>query len=217
MHPLILSSLSIVIWHGRSWYGEKSGHTSHRVARSPVLGHWFTYRKTQFCNRFLPASLHINFVGALLRSEFHIHSYMPSTKKAQEFEARQCREPVSSQPPVMPGDRQNKDSATPGRLCSNSRMKTESRWIQTNKEHRQDNTAQHSRPLPSRNLPGSLGEGCYRYHGMEKWACDSSDERLLTIALLFSSPAGCLAPFPPLSTAPTYLPWKYSFLLLPVS
>lgn len=102
-----------------------------------MLWHRFTYRKTQFCSRLLPASLHINFVGALLRSEFHIHSYMPPTKKAQEFEARQCRESVSSQPPVMPGDRQNKDSATPGRLCSNSRMKTESRWIQTNKEHRQ--------------------------------------------------------------------------------
>lgn len=32
------------------------------------------------------------------------------------------------------------------------------------------------------------GEGCYSYcyHGMEKWVCDSSDEKLLTIALLFS-------------------------------
>lgn len=77
---------------------------------------------------------------------------------------------------------------TPERLRSNFRMKTESRWIQTNNVHRQDNTAQHSRPFPSRILPGSQREGCYNYcyHGMKKWVCDSSDERLLTIALLFS-------------------------------
>lgn len=52
-------------------------------------------------------------------------------------------------------------------------------------------TGQHrwtQQPFPSRILPGSQREGCYNYcyHGMEKWVCDSSDERLLTIALLFS-------------------------------
>lgn len=96
---------------------------------------------------------------------------------------------VPSQDPVMPVIHRyrTKTVLTPARLCAISRMKTESRWIQTNKAHRQDNTAQHSRPFPSRILAGSQQEGCYNYcyHGMEKWVCDSSNERLLTIALVF--------------------------------
>lgn len=57
-----------------------------------------------------PAQLEINFVWALLRSEFQVHSYIPSTKEAEECELRQCS---PSQDPVMPGDLQiqNTDSA----------------------------------------------------------------------------------------------------------
>lgn len=95
---------------------------------------------------------------------------------------------------------------TPERLCSNSRMKTESRWSQTNKSHRQDNTAQHSRPFPAGSYLAPRGKGATTTATME-W------KNMFVIApirgysqLLSSSPAGCLAPLPPLSKAPTHLP-----------
>lgn len=44
------------------------------------------------CRRLpsLPTQYEINFVWALLRSGFQVHSYIPSTEKAQEFELGQC-------------------------------------------------------------------------------------------------------------------------------
>lgn len=62
-----------------------------------------------------PAKQEINFVWALLRSGFQVHSYIPSTKEAEEFELRQCS---PSQDPVMPGDLQiqNTDSANPRKV-----------------------------------------------------------------------------------------------------
>lgn len=62
-----------------------------------------------------PALQEINFVWALLRSRFQVHSYIPSTKEAEEFELRQCS---PSQDPVMPGDlqTQNTDSANPRKV-----------------------------------------------------------------------------------------------------
>lgn len=94
---------------------------------------------------------------------------------------------------------------TTERLCSNSRMRTESRWIQTNTLHRQDNTAQHSRPFPAGSYLAPRGKGATTTATMEwkKDVCDSSDERLLTIALLFCWLFGSS---PSLVQSPTYLP-----------
>lgn len=93
---------------------------------------------------------------------------------------------------------------TPERLCSNFRMKTESRWIQTNKLHRQDNSAQHSRPFPAGSYLAPRGKGATTTTTTE-W------KNMFVIALirdysqLLSSSDGCLAPLPPLSKTPIYL------------
>lgn len=102
-------------------------------------------------------------------------------------------------------------------------MKTESRWIQTNKAHRQDNTAGHSSHFPAGSYLVPRGKGATTTATME-W------KNGLVIALmrgysqlLSSSPAGCLAPLPPLSKGPTYLSCHrpsaqiFPFSLLPPS
>lgn len=64
----------------------------------------------------LPTQHEMNFVWALLRSGFQVHSYIPpQPKRLKNFNSGSA---VPSQDPVMPGDLQiqNKDSANPRKI-----------------------------------------------------------------------------------------------------